>query len=893
MYYGTLSYGTHNETIVKYLKSSFSKNLRILDVGAGDGLWGKILNKQHHIDGVEIFKPYIEKYELERHYNNIYNINILDFEFQNDYYDIIIMGDVLEHIELEDAQKLVSKLSKKTKELIIVVPYMLQQAAYDKNIYQEHKQPDLTHENFLKRYPEMSLLVKNDYLGVYIKKENKKIRLHLVTPFYSIPNEDYDHCAFTGKVKKLSKMANMLGYHTIEYSNGESLSESNQKVMIMNEKELFDLTKTKSTVNTNLQEIGSKHWEIFDQKLKVELEKRILDGDIVCHLLGNAHVDLLEIFPNAIHVETGVGYLIEEFGAFRFFESNAWMHYNQGKHNRWGHNYEWMIPLAFDVDEWEPSYEEGEYLLYFGRVVDGKGLETVREIAKRMNAPIRVVGDGELELYRGKNMQIEGPITGSKNRSNLLKNAKALIMPSVYTEPFGATLMEANLCGTPVIGPHFGSFSELIVDGFNGYKCHTLGDYLTAIELVENLDRKAISDWARENYGLEKISKMYDSAFKELIDLKNKGWYSLSSHRFDKDKKELVITVYAIAKNEEKFAERWAKSMSEADHVVVLDTGSTDNTVEILRNNGVIVIQKEIKPWRFDDARNESLKLIPSDTDIAVCCDLDEFMTEGWANIVREEWDPAYDRLTFDYIDPTLQYVEGFKGVYKHSPSYIWESPIHESLINKDLPIENLGHTGRIKMYHTPDLTKSREFYFDLAEKNVKEDPENLANVYRYFMELSAKRKSEKTIEYGESIKEFLENIEPKYDSAPLNLYIADAYRILGNKEKAREYYEKAINQDVYRNPHYDYILLLYELEDWDSIIRVSKLALNIKMINDHWPKKIIAYEDGIHDILSIAYFHKKEYSKALEEIEKALKFSPQNERYLYNKNIFLNLLKK
>ena len=64
------------------------------------------------------------------------------------------------------------------------------------------------------------------------------------------------------------------------------------------------------------------------------------------------------------------------------------------------------------------------------------------------------------------------------------------------------------------------------------------------------------------------------------------------------------IVVYAISKNEEKFARRWVNSMKEADEIYVLDTGSTDNTVNLLKEMGVNVVCKEIKPWRFDVARN-------------------------------------------------------------------------------------------------------------------------------------------------------------------------------------------------------------------------------------------------------------------------------------------------
>ena len=90
--------------------------------------------------------------------------------------------------------------------------------------------------------------------------------------------------------------------------------------------------------------------------------------------------------------------------------------------------------------------------------------------------------------------------------------------------------------------------------------------------------------------------------------------------------RKLKINVYAIAKNEEQFVKRWVNSMKEADNIYVLDTGSTDNTVKLLKELGVKVEVKEINPWRFDVARNESLKLIPKDADICISLDLDEVL---------------------------------------------------------------------------------------------------------------------------------------------------------------------------------------------------------------------------------------------------------------------------
>lgn len=104
------------------------------------------------------------------------------------------------------------------------------------------------------------------------------------------------------------------------------------------------------------------------------------------------------------------------------------------------------------------------------------------------------------------------------------------------------------------------------------------------------------------------------------------------------------ICIYAICKNELKFVEQWLENMSEADYIVVLDTGSTDGTYEKLQQDPRVtrVEQEIITPWRFDIARNKSMDLIPDDADILVCTDFDELFEPGWAQFLRDNWVPGY-----------------------------------------------------------------------------------------------------------------------------------------------------------------------------------------------------------------------------------------------------------
>ena len=66
----------------------------------------------------------------------------------------------------------------------------------------------------------------------------------------------------------------------------------------------------------------------------------------------------------------------------------------------------------------------------------------------------------------------------------------------------------------------------------------------------------------------------------------------------------MKIAVYAISKNESQFVERFCKSAVDADLIVIADTGSTDNTVELAKEHGAVVYDICISPWRFDKARD-------------------------------------------------------------------------------------------------------------------------------------------------------------------------------------------------------------------------------------------------------------------------------------------------
>ncbi len=165
------SYPFFKEEVRDYLRSKFSENATILDVGAGCGNYYNLLHDYFkNIDAVEVFRPNIDNYELEKKYREVYNSNIKDFKYSD--YDIIIFGDIIEHLTVKEAQKVLKYAYSKCNEMIVAVPYMCVQGEYGGNIYEIHKQNDLTKENMLERYPMLKLLYADDIYGYYVKDVN-------------------------------------------------------------------------------------------------------------------------------------------------------------------------------------------------------------------------------------------------------------------------------------------------------------------------------------------------------------------------------------------------------------------------------------------------------------------------------------------------------------------------------------------------------------------------------------------------------------------------------------------------------------------------------------------------------------------------------------------------
>jgi glycosyltransferase involved in cell wall biosynthesis len=118
-------------------------------------------------------------------------------------------------------------------------------------------------------------------------------------------------------------------------------------------------------------------------------------------------------------------------------------------------------------------------------------------------------------------------VVGTEERAKLMGGAIATFTPTIYVEPFGTVAVEAMACGSPVISTDWGAFTETVIDGVTGFRCHTMQEFINAAEDVKNLDRGFISKYAKDRYGLATVAKMYEKYFERLETLWGRGWYEV------------------------------------------------------------------------------------------------------------------------------------------------------------------------------------------------------------------------------------------------------------------------------------------------------------------------------------------------------------------------------
>jgi glycosyltransferase involved in cell wall biosynthesis len=170
----------------------------------------------------------------------------------------------------------------------------------------------------------------------------------------------------------------------------------------------------------------------------------------------------------------------------------------------------------------------GDYLAFLGRVSPEKGLDRAIAIAREAGVMLKIaarVYPSERDYFEqtikpliaeaGPAVEFVGEV-GDRDKDDFLGNARALLFPIDWREPFGLVMIEALACGTPVIGWRNGSVPEIIDDGVTGYVVESIAEAVEAVVRVESLDRQVCRQVFEERFDAVRMTRDYINVYRAL-----------------------------------------------------------------------------------------------------------------------------------------------------------------------------------------------------------------------------------------------------------------------------------------------------------------------------------------------------------------------------------------
>lgn len=345
------------------------------------------------------------------------------------------------------------------------------------------------------------------------------------------------------------------------------------------------------------------------------------------------------------------------------------------------------------------------------------------------------------------------------------------------------------------------------------------------------------------------------------------------------------ISVYAIAKNESSVARRWYECVKEADEVCVLDTGSTDDTVEILRSLGAKVTVKTYDDWSFAVARNDSMSFVSPGADILFTLDLDETIAPGW----RKKLEDAWVKREQSGVTPTgcvYKYIWSFHPDGTEAQSFSvrkihakgqgkWKYRCHELLTEVD-DSRSFFLDGFVVEHHQNRQT-NRSKYLPLLEKDAKEMPDNDRSAYYYARELMYMGR------WQESLDEFkrhlsLPSARWAAERASSMRNIASCYGQLGNMELCELWLRKSADEDpTNREATFRLGEIAMEQKDYPAAVAAFRRCLAIEKPSLEYISIPIVWSARPWFLYAQALWWTGDWKGAEEASRKALEIEPNN----------------
>ena len=193
-----------------------------------------------------------------------------------------------------------------------------------------------------------------------------------------------------------------------------------------------------------------------------------------------------------------------------------------------GLNWRATVHHGLPLGLYSPHPQPEDYFAFVGRISPEKRADRAIEIAKACGTPLRIAAkvDPADQAYFESTIEplLDDPLVsyvgeiGDDAKNDFIGNARALLMPIDWPEPFGLVMIEAMACGTPVIAYRHGSVPEIIDEGVTGFIVENQEQAIAAARNIGRIDRRRCRQVFEQRFAARVMAKRYLEVYRELVD---------------------------------------------------------------------------------------------------------------------------------------------------------------------------------------------------------------------------------------------------------------------------------------------------------------------------------------------------------------------------------------
>jgi glycosyltransferase involved in cell wall biosynthesis len=350
------------------------------------------------------------------------------------------------------------------------------------------------------------------------------MRFHVIALPHTNVTKQFFSCAYTEKTYEFCNMMTSLGHDVFLYGSGDRTDANvTEFISCLPEQDRLEAVGDRHYTSASFDNT-LPHWQIFNRNAIIQIEKHIKPKDFICIIGGLAQKPIADAFPQHISVEYGIGYS-GVFSKYKVFESNTWRAAVSAQHRNAAdidiNFYDTVINGYYNVENFPLNLGERDYYLYMGRMTQRKGVDIASQTCEKLGVRLIMAGSGDYIPNYGEYI---GEVKAD-DRAALFGGAIATFTPTIYQEPFCNVHIQSMAVGTPVLTTDHGIFTESVQNGFNGFRCTLLRDFIKAAEEIKNLDHRKIATDTYSKYSTDMIRYKYERYFERLSTLWDKGWY--------------------------------------------------------------------------------------------------------------------------------------------------------------------------------------------------------------------------------------------------------------------------------------------------------------------------------------------------------------------------------